>query len=499
MRPLPTAEKALVWILSLHLCFLAWAFGSTRPLAQQISLGLAVIGFVVALWRRPPTPADNPVPGSQAVENSPPHRIDAPSNPAWARLWRFPPFWLGLALLGYIAIQAFNPSFSYRSFRQFRWLVAVDSVSWLPSGIDVPFARFNTWSQFIIDASTWLVICSAWIGLTRRRSLVALVLVLVVNAVALAAIGFIERLTHADKILWLWIPPDATPFSTFVYKNHAGAYLALMTFVAAGLALWIMDRGERKLQKSTPAPLLALAAVFVGASVFFSLSRGATLTLTATAIAFVVWLFHRRRRTKATGTSWRATLVVAAVLGAFVLNTARYLDYDRVAEGFDRLHQEGWSEVSLRGRLLLHAAAFDMLRDHGLRGVGAGGFRHLFSAYTRKYPEIYADGQIYWNHAHDDWLEIPIDLGLTGSLLLLAVAIWYSVHFIRQRVWWHPIAFPIVLSCTQTLVHAWYDFPFQCPAILIAWCTLLTIAARWVMIQESGPRSLSFKMDHVAP
>ena len=42
-----------------------------------------------------------------------------------------------------------------------------------------------------------------------------------------------------------------------------------------------------------------------------------------------------------------------------------------------------------------------------------------------------------------------------------------------------------LLGWLQTLMHAWFDFPLQCPAILLTWCALLTAAGRWVEISKS--------------
>jgi O-antigen ligase len=120
-----------------------------------------------------------------------------------------------------------------------------------------------------------------------------------------------------------------------------------------------------------------------------------------------------------------------------------------------------------------------MIYAEGAKGIGAGEFRYLFPEYVQKYPEVYDHGNIFWEHAHCDWLEIPIETGATGTLLILAGFIWFAVVLIRNRGFWLPGVFPLLLGCGQTLAHATFDFPFQCPAILISWSALLTMGARW--------------------
>jgi O-antigen ligase len=127
---------------------------------------------------------------------------------------------------------------------------------------------------------------------------------------------------------------------------------------------------------------------------------------------------------------------------------------------------------------MARSAAVDMLRARGGRGVGAGGFRHLFPEYVKHYPEIYQGGQLFWEHAHDDWLEIPIELGLAGCVIVAAGAAWWIRWFVRRRVLWHPLAAPLLIGCGQTLIHAGFDFPFQSPAILTTWCVMIAVAGK---------------------
>ncbi|MDD3180760.1 MAG: O-antigen ligase family protein [Opitutaceae bacterium] len=472
--PLHPAEKVLLGILAVHLCFLPWAMGTMHPWSQLVSLGLAAIGFVVALGNRVYT-------GEHAKGWE--YRLIM-----WPRLLRFPIFWIGLALLGYILAQALNPSWTFvRNATQW-WLLRVNDIPWLPTSIDVPFARFNAWRALIIYASAWLVVCSLWIGLTRRRSMQFLLIVLVCNGAALACAGILQHLLGTDRFLGLfpW-PPGCSPFASFPYRNHGGAYLALITALAAALATWFFEHGERTMKKSTPASVLAFLAVLLAGVVTFTYSRGATIVLGLFLLLFIIWFLLRRSLRAIGGNAGSAvTLIVAVVFLGLLLNGLRYVDFSSVYARFDPLIQNQTRDESVRARLLAHDAASAMLDSHWRRGVGAGGFRHLFTEYVQRHPEIYAQGRLFWEHAHNDWLETPIELGAGGVLLLLAGAGWWAWWMVRHRGLWHSLAVPIILGLSQTLIHAWFDFPFQCPAILATWCALLTISGRWIEIDSGG-------------
>ena len=395
---------------------------------------------------------------------------------------RFPIFWIGLALLAYISVQACNPSWVYERNVRFWWLARVRDVGWLPTSVDAPFARSNAWRQLVIYGASWLAVCSLWVGITRRRSMRILLGVVAANALAIGVLVTYQHVTGNSRTPWpltAWTEKSLT--GSFIYENHTGAYLALLAFVATALGCWFADHGKRMLMKSTPAGVLALAALFLAVCVPLTSSRGASLSLGVGILVFVGWFLLRRMLCPMpSATNPKVSAIVALVFAGVVLNTFRHLDFSEVYTRFGQMAIHGSQEASVRGRMLAHAAAADMLEEHWVRGVGAGGFRNLFPEYAKNYPEIYDRGNLFWEHAHCDWLEIPIELGLVGDLLILGAAGWWTAWFIRQRFWWNGLAVPLLLGCLQTAVHAAFDFPFQCPAILMTWCVLVTLAGRWV-------------------
>lgn len=474
--PLHLDEKRLLSVLGLHLAFFPWALGTMHAWSQCVALGLGILGFATAL--RPRSYEADTMTGAESFRLV-----------MWPKLVRFPIFWIGLTLLIEIVIQALNPSWRYTSTAKYWWLMPVKNISWLPSGVEAPFERFNAWRQLIIYADTWLLACSVWVGLTRRRSLRILLLVIAGNALALGMLLGLQHTIADGRFPWpLTALTDANLTGSFIYRNHAGAYMALTAFPAVALAVWFLDYGEQTLKKSTPAGALGLAALIIAGTVPLTLSRGSTLMLGASAVVIGVWFYCLRKKTRRVGASEsKVALALAAVFAIFLFTIWRNVDFSAIAARFDELATEQTQDVSVATRLLARHAATDMLRQTWVRGVGAGGFRYLFSEYVRNYPEIYQGGSYYWEHAHCDWLEIPIELGVVGDALLVCGAGWWAWYFVRRRILWNPAVVPLLLGCAQTLVHASFDFPFQCPAILGTWCVLLTIAGKWVESEKLKP------------
>lgn len=458
---MPAGEWICLTAICVAMVCMPWPLGSMRAPAQVTDLVLAAIAFGATILRR--------------------------DIPALRRLSRFPPFWIGAALMIYIAIQALNPSYRYESDGVRWWLRSVPHVRFLPSGIEVPFSRVNAWRMLIIYASAWLLFCAVSTGLTSRRSLRLLLGVAVANALALTAVLVIQRTSagpHFPNVLGDLTPYDLT--ASFIYRNHAGAYLALAVFAALALAVWNAESAIQRLKRSSPAGAWALIALALSGAVAFTFSRGALLNLLAAAAALGIWyLIRRRSRSAAARGNPKATALLVGGFAGVLLMAFSLLDFSTIAFRFNVLLNEHGTDPSVFLRVQAREATWEMMKDHGVRGIGAGGFRDLFTVYTPRFPDLYQGGAAFWEHAHCDWLEIPVEMGLVGDALMAGVLIWAGARLVRGRFWQSSIAAPLIFGCAQTVVHASYDFPYQCPAILVLWCILLATAINWSGLRTS--------------
>lgn len=468
-------EKALLWIVTFHLCALPWALGGMRLWSQIPSFVLALAGFILALIPRQYT---------EAQSGSTRFRLIM-----WPKLRTFPLFWLGLGLLGYVLIQALNPAWEYRTDGTVWWMRKIAAIAWLPTGVAVPFAEGGPWQMLMIGATVWLVLCSLWVGFTRRRTLQTLLVAIAVNGIALAALGIAQKLLPNGKIFWFWIPPNtAVTFASFVYKNHASAYLVLCLCVTCGLAGWYYLRGLRRLEKSSPAGVLAFFATGIGIAVLVSYARGATIVmlsfLTLCTMGFVIHqLFSKSNNRKPV-----VAIVLILIFGYFLKTGLESLSS---AEAWTRLKQ-GVSGLdnSLESRRLATNATLDMAKASWPLGAGAGSFRFLFPTYQQHYPAIFKMGnsRLYWEHAHNDPAETIAELGLPGCLLLTAALGYLLFALLRNFAWQNPLSGAVVLCLGFLAIYSWWDFPFQNPPFLILWWTLAVAATMWSGFEERNVR-----------
>ncbi len=454
-----------------------WALGTMHVWSQFVSLGLAMLAFVVALISRHYRGNLAPQGDFKLI--------------MWPKLIRFPLFWLGLLFLGYILIQALNPAWTYVTDGKFWWLDPVDNISWLPSSMETPYKDMNPWRVLVIYSAAWLLACALWVGITRRAAVQTLFTVVVVNGTLLAIIGILERVTHAKYILWgLKNAPTGGGrfFATLIYKNHAGGYFNLVLMLCTGLLYWHFSRAERRMDRTSPAPVFAFCAVLCGLSVLLSASRAGTILLMLfTLVAFISFGI----RCTVYRSEGRSPLVITLLCGIFALFIglgAYFLKTDQAFGRLGKLMGDGKTDSSVVTRTLARQATMEMARDNLVTGWGAGSFRHYFPIYQRNYPEIYnytgPKSRLRWEYAHNDYVQLLAELGLIGAGIVLAMLACGVGHLVRQRAWLKPHLLFLVLALVITAAHAWVDFQFHNPAILFLWCASAVLLGRWAELEN---------------
>jgi O-antigen ligase len=95
----------------------------------------------------------------------------------------------------------------------------------------------------------------------------------------------------------------------------------------------------------------------------------------------------------------------------------------------------------------------------------------------------------YVVHAHDDYVELALELGIPGVILiLLFLAWWVAAVWAVWRKWQAgPFARAASIASAAVLVHSLVDFPLRTAAIsaCFAMCLALLMQQRPPQLQES--------------
>jgi O-antigen ligase len=474
-------EAAVITFAGILLCLMPWALGTMHVWSQFMSLGFAALAFGVALINRQYRGELAPQGDFKLI--------------MWPKLIRFPIFWLGLLLLGYILIQALNPAWTYVQEGTRWWLEPLDHISWLPAGMETPYKDMNPWRVLVIYGSAWLLVCALWVGITRRAAIQTLLTVVVINGAVFSIVGILQKVTGAKFILWGLKEANTTGlfFSTIIYKNHAGAYLNLVLMICTALLYWHFSRAERRMERTSPAPIFAFFAILLGASVLLTASRGATILLIVfSIIAFGSFAVRCTLYRSESRSAWVIALLCTVFLffiglGFHFLNKEKA--FFRTQLAFNNLLEKGMADSSLVTRNVAHKATWEMAKDNLVVGWGAGSFRHYFPVYQRNYPEIYKVEwnpklRMRWEYAHNDYVQLIAELGLIGAGIFFAMLACGVRHLVRQQIYLRPHLLVILLALLVTAAHAWVDFQFHNPAILLLWCASAALVGRWAEMES---------------
>lgn len=131
------------------------------------------------------------------------------------------------------------------------------------------------------------------------------------------------------------------------------------------------------------------------------------------------------------------------------------------------------SAVNSRGEILKTTA--QAARGFMPFGSGLGTFRAVYPLYES--PATV--DSTYVIHAHDDYAELLLELGLAGAVLILLFLVWWAVAV--WRVWSSNEARPFVraaaISSAAILVHSLVDFPLRTAAIAACFAMALALLA----------------------
>ena len=145
-----------------------------------------------------------------------------------------------------------------------------------------------------------------------------------------------------------------------------------------------------------------------------------------------------------------AALLIIGVIGAIASTSVR-----------DALGEEAVTSVQSRAEML--ATTDRAVRDFMPFGTGLGSFPSVY----KLYEDPNAVTNIYVSHAHNDYLELALELGVPGILLVLGFLIWWCCGV--WRVWGNvstgPYARAASIATGTLLIHSLVDFPMRTAAI----------------------------------
>lgn len=325
---------------------------------------------------------------------------------------------------------------------------------------------------------------------------------------ALVGLGLLEALYGLTQHLLKWprillyLKPGYAGDANGTYINHddfagliemtlpfcvalaiAQAWRAARARRASGVRGFLESLGQPAAQKCL---LLGFASLLMFLAIAFSQSR---MGLLAAAISLAaIGILAGARKSRMRGALLASGMVITGVLAAF------WMGVQPIVTHFVNLPREAAVRGALGSRLTIWKDASAMLWKHPWLGAGLGSFPYGFT----RVQNTFLGYKVL--HAHNDYLEYAVELGIPGALLLFGMIAYVAAGLARAcrlPSSDDPDAAAVALGALGAtgalLVHSIADFNLHIPANALVFSVALGMgyAAACALKSEQGNRHLA--------
>lgn len=276
-----------------------------------------------------------------------------------------------------------------------------------------------------------------------------------------SAIGFLQIFGGPDSWLYFYDPTNrGNATGLFANVNHQSSFLLMaLPFVAVLLARWADTRRQDPWGNARGGVIFVMGLTLV-TGVLAAGSFAGYLMLGPVLIACFAILQTPTSETRGgTGSAlFRGLALIGLVCGAVALGYLLVTSPLLPGLGVTVIDQSDLSRPQIFERT---GAA---IGDHFPFGSGLGSFEAVYPAYED--PSVVT--ATYVNHAHNEYLQIFLEFGIFGPLILLAaLALWGRQTLV---IWWGPtgadrrLRRAASVALGVVILHSIVDYPLRTAA-----------------------------------
>jgi O-antigen ligase len=465
-------KRALEIVVALVIIASAFAFGGVQPVAYSLMEIILLLVLLLVLFRR----ARN---GSTGLH-----------VPLWPLLFGF---WVVLEMIPLPAswvirlspARALDPNLA--------------ASHWASLSIN-PHDTALMLMKFVAYVAAF-VLAAYFFDFRKRRNI--LLSALIALGIFEAAYGTVQYLTGWQKI-FTFTKQYYTFEGTGTYINHnhfAGLLELVLPFLVASIFYRFQLLSEKRAvggrsqhvpgardSSGLQALFYLFLAVILVVGVICSKSRGGIVgTVFSVVLVAVLAQLKTGQRT------WLAGLVLFLVcVGAYGM----WIGLGPVFSRFEEIGQTGYAESE--GRLSTWRDDLRLIHDYPVAGTGFGTFGLGFRHYQTEGVNFFFD------HAHNDFLELASDTGLVGAALLFLPIFGILARMIASflndpRRYRRAVTLGCIGSVAALLVHSVTDFNLQIPANALVFAVVLGIGYKAAVIERRLERQAASAVNASRP
>ena len=367
-------------------------------------------------------------------------------------------------------------------------ILSPNTVKYLPSDAGfghLSFDRHATASAMLKLASYLCIFCIALFFLNTPEKIQQALLFMVITGAVQGFYGAFEVLSGQDKTAFFDFMVNPRANGSFVYHNHFANFLMLC--LCAGMGYFITSLSRRQYRYKSDrlkATLFALTdtktmvrimlMIMVIALVMSRSRMGNTAFFSSFLIVSLIYFF----RGKSVPGGFKILVVSMLIIDTFIVSA--WFGLDKVKERI-----EGTS-IEAESRDEVYRDAMKIVEDFPLTGTGGGSFETIFSSYQSE------DIKLFYDHAHNDYIQFMVEYGipvtgLLGAMMAYVIYLAAKVLVTRQRRQLTGPAAAALMAFIGMLIHMSVDFPLLPPANASFLMVFIAIACN-ISKMEIAPR-----------
>jgi O-antigen ligase len=295
-------------------------------------------------------------------------------------------------------------------------------------------------------------------------------------------LGILQKLTGTTKIYWVGDASYVDLFGPYINRNHFAGYIVMVIPIALGLLIsrfanitfsrnmtWrsIIVESESHIFVNL---LLIFAMTIMISSLFLSLSRGGIISFIVVMVVFFS-LVGLSRAKEAISKGRRIILTVLILAFVFLI----WLGLNPV---LNRL-----SSLSSPERYEVFQNTINIAKDFPLFGTGLGTFQYIYPRYKS------LQDQLYYDHAHNDYVELLSENGVLGLVIVMVgIIVFFGKTVAKWRERRDTYAKGITLGgiCGVIAIfnHSFTDFNLHIPANALFFSLILGLTFNAVHLKS---------------
>jgi len=322
----------------------------------------------------------------------------------------------------------------------------------------------------------------------QRQNLLYGILLLGLTSIFL---GLAQLFLGGDSALYFWkITNRGSAVGIFANANHQSIFAALLIPIVLVQA----SRYRRKFREGDRG--LGFALLFMALFlivVIGVMTGGSTAGYSLSVFAFI--LSVGLLRPSKNNSPKELGLIFITCLLLIILFIA-YIYISPQLGGLD-LRSFNGGDLSRRDTF---TRSLNILRQNLITGTGLGSFVEVYPFFEDQENV----SRTFMNHAHNDWLEWGVELGLIGLGLLLGFALWLSYYYFRlflgvDNFLGRRISIAAGISVLVLVLHSLVDYPLRTPFLALTFFILLGVSVtQHKSIPNSGAKLKSIAKKHIS-